>query len=97
MTCDIAGSGSPTLFRPFPSNLSLWPLRPVRSARSATAFGGVDHYDDHRRLDTRRRVIHHGCAVISRRLSVTFSALNCWFLDLVGWISVAGFASRSST
>ena len=83
--------------RPSPSNLSLWPLRPVRSARSVTAFGEVDHYDDHRCLATRRRGIHHGCAVVSRWLSVTFSALTCWFLDLVGWISVAGFASRSST
>ena len=36
--CDIAGSGSPTLFRVSPLNLSLWPLRAVRRARSITGI-----------------------------------------------------------
>jgi hypothetical protein len=31
------------------------------------------------------------------RLSFTFSALTCLFLELPGWISVAGLASRSCT
>jgi hypothetical protein len=47
MTCDVAGSGSPTSFRAIPSNPSLWPLRPVRSALGPPAFDGAEYYDDH--------------------------------------------------
>jgi hypothetical protein len=60
------------------------------------AFGEADQHGDHRRLGTLHRGIHHGSAVVSRRLLLTFSALTCWFLELPGWISVTGFASRSA-
>jgi hypothetical protein len=56
----------------------LWPLRPIRRARSAAGIGGADHPGDHRRVATRHRGIHQGSTVISRRPSLTFSALTCW-------------------
>ena len=45
-----------------------WSRSPRRSEPIATRHGGI----------------HHGGAVLSRRLSLTFSALTCWFLDLAG-------------
>jgi hypothetical protein len=42
-------------------------------------MGGPDHHDDHRRVATPQGGIHHESAVVSRRLSLTFRALTCWF------------------
>jgi len=76
VTCNIASSGSPTLCRAIPSNLSLWPLRPARSPRSMAGAGGTDHQGDHRSIATRHWGIHLGAPAVSRRLSSTFSALT---------------------
>ena len=65
-------------------------------ARSITGMGGAYYHADHRCIATRDRGIRHESAVVSRRLSSTFSALSCWFLDLARWISVARLASRLS-
>jgi hypothetical protein len=47
-------------------------------------MGGADHHDDHKSIATRHRRIHHGSAAVSRRPSLTFSGLTCWFLQPVG-------------
>ena len=68
---------------------SLFLVAASTNAKSALSHGIWRNY-------TYYRGIHHGSATVSHRTSLTFSALTCWFLNLAGWISAAGFASRSS-
>jgi hypothetical protein len=75
---------------------SLWPLRPIRRAHSATGMGGADHHDDHTRIATHRRGIHHGGAVVSRRLSSEAQRSDLLVSKPHWWICVASLASRSS-
>jgi hypothetical protein len=96
VTCDIGGSGSPTLFRAIPSK-SVLVAASTKSKSTLSGISGAEHHDDPRPTATRHAGIHHGSAAVSRRPSVRFNALTCWFLDLAGQISVAGFVSRSST
>jgi hypothetical protein len=71
-------------------------LDQFRRASSITGIGGVDHHDDHRGIATRDGGIRRESVVVSPRRSLIFSALTCWFLELAGWIGVAGFAPWSS-
>ena len=74
VTYDMAGSGSLTLFRASPLNLSLWPLRSVRRASSATHLAEPIATVITDALPRATKGSHHGRVVVARRLALTFSA-----------------------